>query len=356
MLQKPARTMNLEDLCEVIQRLSLPSAGEQVHPDLATVQAIRAAVTEAVVDDTFLADCFSHELRVFEPDRIRVGLVPFYIMPDNGVRFAFGYWPPGATPGPHEHTAWTVTAVCRNELEVFTYDRAASYRQRQLVPKNHFPASAGKVGYIFDPCIHAPINTSSAWSLSFHLSSPRDGEPLCDYEEPVDGLTPISAQPINIAHPYTKVMTQRQRLLYLHLLASILARMNVPHASSSLQQCYRLGSTELRQHLIELCGNEIFAPETHYVLERTHPDLELSWRTSDGRVILQAETGDGTHEELSIANVAQQAIAFAATNRSFNVQDLPGALSMVERCELGEALEQTGLFRRVIYDDEKRGH
>jgi len=348
--------MNLEDFCEVIQRLSLPAAGEQVHPDLPAVQAVRAAVTEAVIDDTFLADCFSHELRVFEPNRIRVGLVPFFIMPDNGVRFSFGYWPPGATPGPHEHTAWTVTAVCRNELEVFTYDRAASYRQRQLVPKNHFAATAGKVGYIFDPCIHAPVNTSSAWSLSFHLSSPRDGEPLCDYEEAVAGLVPISSQSINMAHPYTDVLIHRQRLRYLHVMAGIVARMNVLRASSLLQQCYRLGSTQLRQLLIEMRPDEIFAPETPWLLERTHPDLELSWCTNDDRVALEAETEDGTQEELSIDNLAQPAIAFAATNCSFNVQDLPGGLSMVERCELGEALEQTGLFRRVIYDDEKRGH
>lgn len=340
--------MNLEGLCEVIQNLSLPSAGEQSHPDLGTVQAIRAAVTEAVVDDVFLADCFARELRVFESDRIRVGLLPFYIMPDNGVRFAFGYWPPGATPGPHEHTAWTVTAVCRNELEVFTYDRSASYRQRQLVPKNCFPASAGKVGYIFDPCIHKPVNTSSSWSLSFHLSSPRDGEALCDYDETIAELVPIGAQSLNETHPYTNVMIQRQRLRYLHLLASTVAAMNVPRASSLISQCYRIGSTALRQLLTELCPTQAFEIETHWVLERIHPDLELSWHTHDHRVTLLAQTDDETHEELSIDNVAQQAIAFAAAHRSFDVQDLPGELSISERCELGDALEQTGLFRRVI--------
>lgn len=339
--------MDLQGLCEVIQQLSLPSTDEQTHPDLQTVQAIRAAVTEAVVDDVFLADCFSHELRLFESDRIRVGLVPFYVMPDNGVRFALGYWPPGGTPGPHEHTAWTVTAVCRNELEVFTYDRGASYRQRELVPKNHFPASAGKVGYIFDPCIHKPINTSSSWTLSFHLSSPRDGEPLCDYDEAIAGLVPIRAESLNKIHPYTSVITQRQRLRYLHLVASFLAAMNVPRASSLIRDCYRMGSTELRRGLTEIYPTETFEAATNWRLERTHPDLELSCRTDDDRVVLEAETENETNAELSISNVAQQAIAFAAAHRSFDVQDLPGGLSISERCELGEALEQTGLFRRV---------
>ncbi len=342
--------MNLEDLCDVIQRLSLPSIGEQAHPDLATVQAIRAAVTEAVVDDTFLADCFAHELHVFKPDRIRIGLVPFYIMPDNGVRFSFGYWSPGATPGPHEHTAWTVTAVCRNELEVFTYDRVASYEQRQLVPKNRFAASAGKVGYIFDPCIHAPINTSSSWSLSFHLTSPRDGEALCDYDETLPNLVPITAQSINEAHPYTNVIIQRQRLRYLHVMAGILAQMNVSGAAGLIQRCYRMGSTPLRRLLSELCPAEAFELETGWLLERTHPDLTLSCGATDDGVVLQAETDNGVCEELSIADVAQPAISFAASNQQFDVQDLPGGLSLGERCELGEALEQTGLFRRVNYD------
>jgi hypothetical protein len=341
--------MNVEDLCEIIQGLSLPSIGEKTHPDLATVQAIRAAVTEAVVDDAFLADCFAHELRVFEQSRIRVGLVPFYTMAGTGVRFALGYWAPGATPGPHEHTAWTVTAVCRNELEVVTFDRCASYQQRQLVPKNRFEAPAGKVGYIFDPCIHAPANTSSAWSLSLHITSPRDGEQLCDYDETVPGLvSPIGIQSVSENHPYAKVIIQRQRLRYLHLVTTILAKMNLPHASNLLQECYRMGSTPIRRLLAKLCPAEAFETETNWLLERTRPDLEVNWCTIGDRAALYAETNHGTREEISVASEAQQALAFAADCRSFYVQDLPGALSVDERCDLGDALEETGLFRRVI--------
>jgi hypothetical protein len=79
---------------------------------------------------------------------------------------AFGYWLLGGTPGPRKHTAWTITAVCRNELEVIT--RQESYRRRKLVQKNRFEAPAGRVGYIHEPSIHQPRNISSEWSLSLH--------------------------------------------------------------------------------------------------------------------------------------------------------------------------------------------
>jgi predicted metal-dependent enzyme (double-stranded beta helix superfamily) len=172
--------VKLHDLCAAFEALSFPTDGDRAHPDRALVVAARASVEDAVVDDEFLADCFSTELRLIENNCLRRELTPFFTIPALGVRMAFGYWPPGGTPGPHEHTAWTIIAVCRNELEVLTYHRDESYRRGELVPKNRFSASAGRVGYIFDPCIHEPRNTSRDWSLSLHVSSPRDGEPPAD--------------------------------------------------------------------------------------------------------------------------------------------------------------------------------
>src|SRR5262249_52087689 len=157
--------------------------GEQTHPDRALILAARSGVEAAVVDDEFLADCIALELKLIESNRPRRGLVPFLTMPDLGIRLAFGYWAPGNSAGAHEHTAWTITAVCRNELEVLTYNREESYRKRGLVPKNRFHATAGRVGFIFEPSIHAPRNISGEWSLSFHVTSPRDGEPAGDYEQ-----------------------------------------------------------------------------------------------------------------------------------------------------------------------------
>jgi len=137
--------MKLDDLCARFEPGEFPTAHAREHPDRQSVLAAREAVTVAVRDDEFLVDCLSHELDTLEQRVPRSGLVPFYTLAPLGIRFAFGYWPPGRSTGAHEHTAWTITAVCRNRLEVQTFDREESMRRQTLVPKNCFDAAAGRV-------------------------------------------------------------------------------------------------------------------------------------------------------------------------------------------------------------------
>src|SRR5436305_1657872 len=108
--------MTLDDLCGVFESLPFPDLGVDAHPERNAVLEARAAVGTAVADGEFLADCLSRELHRLEAGQFGAGLPPFFVLPGRGVQFSFGYWPPGGTPGPHEHTAWTITAVCWNEL------------------------------------------------------------------------------------------------------------------------------------------------------------------------------------------------------------------------------------------------
>ena len=133
-------------------------------------------VADAVLDDEFLLDCMSRELELIERKVPRRESVPFFTTPDTGITFAFRYWAPGSNAGAHEHTAWTITAVCRNKLSVRTFDSESSYRNQALVPKNVFDAPAGRTGFIYEPCIHDPRNPTGRWSMSLHVTSPRDGE------------------------------------------------------------------------------------------------------------------------------------------------------------------------------------
>src|SRR6516162_9035332 len=157
--------MRIEALCEVFEREAFPLRDLDFVPERSSVQAARSEVGKAVIEDEFLADCIALELVRLREGRMGRGLVPFFTMPRTGIRFALGYWPPGVSSGPHQHTAWTITAVCRNQLEVITFDRQESYRQRKLVQKNRFEAPAGRVGYIYEPSIHQPRNISNEWSL-----------------------------------------------------------------------------------------------------------------------------------------------------------------------------------------------
>jgi hypothetical protein len=331
--------MKLGDVLEGFESIEFPDAGEQAHPERDAVRAARAAIQSAIVDDEFLADCIALELKLVARTQFRRGLVPFLTIPALGIRFAFGYWPPGGTPGPHEHTAWTITAVCRNELEVQTYDRDESYRRRELVPKNHFPAEAGRVGYIYEPSIHAPVNTSADWSLSLHVTSPRDGEPM-ENCEPVAGLRTPRRRLAAPSHPYATAVAARHRTERVHVLARALSAMRVDSAPALLDECAALGSHSTRK----LAAQD---HSTGYLLRRTHPDLMLSHRIFGDRVALMAETPDEPVDELAIDVIAADAIAYATKEPVFDVRDLPGSITDEERTFIAEALEDSGLFTKV---------
>jgi hypothetical protein len=338
--------MRLADVRERFAGIEFPSADEHTHPDRDAVITARSTIQSAVVDDEVLADCIALELQLIADTEFRRGLVPFLTIPELGVRFAFGYWPPGGTPGPHEHTAWTITAVCRNQLEVHTYDRDESYRRRELVPKNHFPAAAGRVGYIYEPSIHAPINTSPDWSLSLHIVSPRDGEPIEPCEPPA-GLSPRQRRLPPPTHPYASAVAARVRNEGVHVLARALAEMNVASAPTLLDQCAALGSHSTRKLAAQTRGCTTGLGRAPYLLRRTHSDLMLSHQVIGDRVTLVAELPGGMLEELTVNGLAADAIAYAAKEVEFDARDLPGRITDEERIFIAETLEDSGLFTRA---------
>jgi hypothetical protein len=343
--------MNLDDLSDIFHALRFPGQEERTHPERELVLAARSGIAKAVIDDEFLADCISWELRFIENGRLRQGLMPFFTVPGMGIRFAFGYWPPGGTPGPHEHTAWTITAVCRNKLDVLTYERDQSYRRRELVPKNRFQASAGEVGFIYEPCIHEPRNTSNDWSLSLHVISPRDGERLGDFEESLPALSSISKLPaVQYEHPYTNVIGARQRRRCVHQLTRVLASIDVARTPDLLAKCSRLGSSATRRLIDQAAQRPLLETggESRWLLARTHEGLTLTYRCRGDMVALDVETSNGPLEELVINDVAREAIAFVTRESVFDVRSLPGNLTEEERTAIAEALEETGLFTRVL--------
>lgn len=349
--------MKLDDLCETLERLPFPRADEPVHPERATVLAARERVGEAVADDEFLADCIAYELRLVESGRLREELVPFFVVPRLGVRLAFGHWAPGASLGPHEHTAWTVDAVCRNELEVITFDRDETYRRRTLVPMHRFAAPAGEVDVAYEPCIHEPRNASREWTLSLHVTSPLDGRPCDDRVGAVPGLAASRApeqepEPAEREHPYAHVRLARQRQAHVHQLARVLATVDPARTLRGprlLARCFALASTSTRRELDpvapQLGARRALAGP--WLLARIHPELELETRAYDELVALGVQAPEGRREELVLPAAARPALAVVAHEPVFDVRALPGSLSPEERTALGEALERTGLFRRL---------
>ena len=341
--------MKLDDLCEVFDALPFPKSMEQEHPEREVVLAARSRVADAVIDDEFLVDCISRELQRLQKYPLRRGLAPFFTIDNLGIRFAFGYWPPGSTAGPHEHTAWNITAVCRNRLDVHIFDREASYRQNALIPKCRFEGSVGSTGFIYDPCIHDPRNTSTDWSLSLHVTSPRDGERPSDNRKPLSCLRVSPELPsAEDKHPYASVVAARYQQNLVHQLARILCSVDVPQAHRVLVQAHRLASPATRR-LIDrtapsLDDGNAYGP---WILERTRNDLALIQRSEGGSVSLEVETPSGRREELVMSDIARDAVEFVTREYLFDAHKLPGHLSPDERIAIGEALEETGLFKRV---------
>jgi hypothetical protein len=343
--------MKLNDLCDVFRTAGFPGVQELAHPDHDLVFEARRRVEVAVTDDEFLADCITYELMLIEAKTLRQGLVPFFTMSDLGIRFAFGYWAPGATAGPHEHTAWTISAVCRNYLEVTTYNRTESYEQRRLIPKNHFQAPAGKVGYIAEPCIHEPRNTSRDWSLSLHITSPRDGESPGDYEpSALPGLR-LRQRRVGSGRrtlPYDYVVNARRTNHYMHLLARTVASMSVPQVPELFDRLVALGSPttqEFAQRARPACGPR--EPlESDGILVRSHRDLVLTSRRVGDMVAVVAETPNGPVDDLFVDELAADALRFATRKTTFSVAELPGDLSDEERTAIADALVEAGLFTR----------
>jgi hypothetical protein len=339
--------MKIEHLSRAFADHDFPEAGASRHPVRKSIIAARELVTEAIHDDAFLLNCAAAELAHIERTPPRRGLSPFYVDPHFGIRLAFGYWGPGSTPGPHEHTAWTITAVVRNELEVFTFDREVSYRQRALVPKNRFIAIAGQVGYVCGPIIHAPKNVSHGWTLSFHVTSPRDGEPCDDFPEPLSELAVRTPPQAERDHPYRYVRYARHRQNDLRELARLIATLRGPQARPLLERCAMLANAATRRR-IRLVGEAAgYATEIQSspIFVRAHPQLQIGFRENGQVITVTSQTENRQQDEFSISRIAREAIAFVINQRRFDVRLLPGALSLDERMFIAEALENTGLFR-----------
>jgi hypothetical protein len=338
--------VKLDVLCEVFDRHEFPEAHEREHPAKESVLAARTAVTTAVRDDEFVVDCIAHELGLIESRAPRRGLVPFFTAPATGIRCAMGYWPPGSSAGAHEHLAWTITAVCHNELIVQTYDRDESYRQQALVPKHRFDASAGQVGFIYQPCIHDPRNPTDRWSLSLHVTSPLEGQ-----RSPNQPCLPIldeisTRRSVDFGEPYNTVVANRHRQLMIRAIAEFLVQINSIQATDALKRCAREATSSTRRFIEQLGRVDATddAPRSVGPLVRSHRELALDCRTTADSVVLGVETACGWMGELEIAHIARDAIVFCASTSQFNVAEIPGRLTDDERWAIAETLEDAGLF------------
>jgi hypothetical protein len=183
-----------------------------------------------------------------------------------------------------------------------------------------------------------------------HVSSPHDGRPPTDREQCLPVLDEFAARRFSVyGASYDKVIATRQRQLKLRAIAQFLAQVDTAPVTHLLERCLQQGSTGTRRFVHALVGTAL--TDTHSstasILVRSDPDLALDCRETADHVALGVQTEHGWVEELRVARVAREAIAFCVGATQFDVNQLPGRLTDDERQAIVEGLEETGLFTRA---------
>ena len=306
------------------------------------LRAARDLVRVAVTDPEVLCECAELELQLLRNKSDAPNLVPFIRFPSIRAGLAFGYWPPFAATGPHEHTAWTITAVMRNKLDVWVYDWAMSYDCGTLVESRIVDAVSPDVGYICSPTIHDVRNSTFSWSLALHVLSDHDGQRPADYPKSIiGGLSETLGD-----DPYRSVDSARMRRAKAVLMAEILrGSVANPATFGEWFEEFMVGGTSARIRTLLRLGKAADAPLRR--LRRIHPDLRLSVDQEGPRVRLWAYSDHGAHAQIDVTAEFADPLLFIAEQLEFDVESLPGNLTISERQALARALEDSCLFEAL---------
>jgi hypothetical protein len=183
--------MRFADLVCLMRSLDLLDRGAHGRrPPRDNVRAVQDGLTAMLTDEDFYLDCIDLEAEATANATPERPFPPLSGLHDLDLQFRMFYWWPGKAAPPHEHTAWTVTAVFYNTLEVTTFDWGVAFREQRLQPKNRFTGVQGMAGHIYDRCIHRPANLTEKLSTSIHIFNLAD-QPRIEREVgPIAGLAP----------------------------------------------------------------------------------------------------------------------------------------------------------------------
>jgi hypothetical protein len=186
--------MRFSALPALIESLDLEERREGTprRPPRDNVRAVQNMLAGALTDEEFYLDCIDKEIESNLRRTADAPRQPLFRMPDLGIKVHMFYWYPHRTIAAHEHTAWTVTAVFYNRLQVTTYDWDYAVRERKLQQKNQFEATQAKAGHIYEPCIHNPGNATDIVTTSLHIFNNAD-MPCLEMDGPVEGIGDTNA-------------------------------------------------------------------------------------------------------------------------------------------------------------------
>lgn len=232
--------MRFMDLVSLLRSLDLADQGAHGHrPPRDGVRTVQDALTAMLADEDFYLDCVDLEAEKTASATPERPFAPLYRLNDLDLHFRMFYWWPGKAAPPHEHTAWTVTAVFYNTLEITTFDWDVAFREQRLLPKNRFTGMQGMAGHIYDRCIHRPANLTEKLSTSIHIFHDAD-QPRIEREVgPIAGMaSPSSAF---VRGPNADVRLTALKQLRLRALAHMVGQFRSERARRTLDSIASAG-------------------------------------------------------------------------------------------------------------------
>ena len=243
--------MRLDDLIQLMRRLDLGEPGKPRRPPRENLSELQTAFSRGLADPDFALDCIEQDLRAWsdwEASGWKGRKPPIAAIPELGISMMFFFWPPGEVSLPHEHVSWTMSSVFHNRLRVTTYHWDRAVQERRLEEKNVFSAEPGRVGYIYNPCIHSPRNASADWATSIHIYNADDLPVLEKQVGPIEGLEPADSTAdaaIYEARPPEVFLRVRECTYRVH--AEAAARFPAARTMRFLEQLHRLGDASTQE-------------------------------------------------------------------------------------------------------------
>jgi predicted metal-dependent enzyme (double-stranded beta helix superfamily) len=258
--------MRFADLVGVLRSLDLKDRGAHGRrPPRDDVRAVQAALTAMLADEEFYLDCVDLEAEATSSATPERPFAPLYRVEDLDLQFRMFYWWPGKAAPPHEHTAWTVTAVFYNTLEITTFDWEVAFREQRLASKNRFTGVQGMAGHIFDRCIHCPANLTDKLATSIHIFNGADRPQIEREVGPIAGMAPPTAAFVRGPHEAVRLAALKQ--LRLRALAHIVGQFRSERARRTLDAIAAAGDDLTRVVTDRIAWAMSRATETRVVLE-----------------------------------------------------------------------------------------
>ncbi len=258
--------MRFIDLVSVLRSLDLDDRGTHGRrPPRDDVRAVQDALTAMLADEDFYLDCIDLEAEATASATPERPFAPLCRLTDLDLQFRMFYWWPGKAAPPHEHTAWTVTAVFYNTLEVTTFDWDIACREQRLQPKHRFTGLQGMAGHIYDRCIHRPANLTDKLSTSIHIFHGAD-EPRIEREVgPIAGMAPPTSAFARGPNAGARITALKQ--LRLRALAHMVGQFRSEHARRTLETIASAGDDLTRRVTDRVMWSMSREPDTRIASE-----------------------------------------------------------------------------------------